>query len=271
MDCTNCEEIGHSYADCHSPITSYGVIAFTITPDNVIKYLMIRRKDSFGYIDFVKGKYLLSNYNHITNSIDQMSLHEKRFITENINSFDIIWQSLFNKYSYRQQDYQNAKKKFDALKHGLHFRCDFQEQTLDALMKKSTTEWKETEWEFPKGRKLKGETEYDCAFREFEEETGYKSSCLCIFDNVVPFEEIFLGSNHRAYKHKYFIAYKPFVVGEEENVNSFQKSEVSKLEWKTLNECLTSMRPYHFEKKKIIQNVNFMLMQTTMTSSNRIK
>jgi hypothetical protein len=41
-----------------------------------------------------------------------------------------------------------------------------------------------------------------------------------------------------------------------DDLENFQKSEVSKVEWKTLQECLDSIRPYNLEKKKIISNID---------------
>ena len=75
------------------------------------------------------------------------------------------------------------------------------------LVNNSSTSWTETEWEFPKGRRNYKEKDLECALREFEEETGILSSKLSVIENVLPFEEIFIGSNHKSYKHKYFLAY----------------------------------------------------------------
>jgi hypothetical protein len=44
------------------PITSVGIIPFTINKQTrEIKYLTIQRKHSVGFVDFVKGKYVLHN------------------------------------------------------------------------------------------------------------------------------------------------------------------------------------------------------------------
>jgi hypothetical protein len=68
----------------------------------------------------------------------------------------------------------------------------------------------------------------------------------------MPFEETFIGSNHKSYKHKYFLA---FTEQMDDLLNSFQKTEVSKMEWKTLEQCLESIRPYHLEKKELIKRI----------------
>ena len=44
-------------------------------------------------------------------------------------------------------------------------------------------------------------------------------------------------------------------------MQNYQKSEVSKIEWKTIDECLQSIRPYHLEKKKIITNIYSLLQE----------
>jgi 8-oxo-dGTP pyrophosphatase MutT (NUDIX family) len=98
--------------------------------------------------------------------------------------------------------------------------------TLKNLIDNSPTTWEETEWEFPKGRRNFNEKDLECALREFEEETGILSSKINIIENVLPFEEIFIGTNHKSYKHKYFLAY---MNENEDQLNNFQVTEVSKL------------------------------------------
>ena len=46
----------------------------------------------------------------------------------------------------------------------------------------------------------------------------------------------------------------------------FQVTEVSKLQWKTLDECLASIRPYNLEKKGLITNINKVLMEYRLYS-----
>ena len=54
--CNNCGKYGHLYKHCKIPITSFGVIIFRMNRGQR-EYLMIRRKDTLGYIDFMRGKY----------------------------------------------------------------------------------------------------------------------------------------------------------------------------------------------------------------------
>ena len=40
------------------------------------------------------------------------------------------------------------------------------------------------------------------------------------------------------------------------DTDSYQKSEVSKMEWGSLDNCLSKIRDYNLEKKDIINNVD---------------
>ena len=60
-------------------------------------------------------------------------------------------------------------------------------------------------------------------------------------------------SKFNADKHKYYLAY---MKNSDNALPNFQKTEVSKLEWKTLDECLFSIRPYNLDKKILITKIN---------------
>ena len=126
------------------------------------------------------------------------------------------------------------------------------------LLKESTTNWSEPEWGFPKGRRNYMETDVKCALREFQEETGISKDKIKIINNLVPFEETFIGSNYKSYKHSYYIA-SINDINHDLSENKYQKSEVSKLEWKTCNEALKSIRKYNIERKEVIIKINLLL------------
>jgi 8-oxo-dGTP pyrophosphatase MutT (NUDIX family) len=253
--CNNCGKQGHLFHQCKLPITSYGVIVCRRNGQET-QFLMIRRKDSFGYIDFMRGKYSLYNMDQIQNSIDEMSVFEKeRLLTE---SFDNLWKLLWGEncgIQYRNEELISCKK-FETLKSGVLINNEI--ITLADLVSRSKTRWCETEWEFPKGRRNYQEKDLDCALREFEEETGYCKKNISVVENILPFEEIFIGTNHKSYKHKYFLA---FTEDNTDLLNGYQASEVSKLEWKSLAECLDAIRPYNLEKKQLILNINKVLQE----------
>jgi len=258
--CNNCGKQGHIFHQCKLPITSYGIVLFKKGKKG-LEYLMIRRKDSFGYIDYIRGKYSAYNINQLQNIVNEMSMSEKnKILTEH---FDKLWMDMWgenSKNQYKSEEYASSKK-CESLKNGIIINGE--KITLTEIVNRSQTEWNETEWEFPKGRRDNKEKDLNCALREFQEETGISCTKITIVENLLPFEETFIGTNHKSYKHKYFLA----CLNDDEYVlNNFQKSEVSKLEWKTTDECLESIRPYNLEKKKIITNVNKVLQEYRLYS-----
>ena len=263
--CNNCGKQGHSFHQCKLPITSYGVIAFKAS-NYGIQYLMLRRKDSFGFIDFVRGKYSPYNISQVQDIINEMSIEEKkRILTE---PFETLWQNMWGDITANQYKAEElaSMKKMETIKAGVNVNGEV--INLEQLVKNSNTNWIETEWEFPKGRRNYKEKDLECALREFEEETGLASTKLNIIENILPFEETFIGTNHKSYKHKYFLAFynDNSKTDDNENLNGFQITEVSKLEWKTLDKCLESIRPYSLEKKNLILNINKVLEEYRLYS-----
>jgi ADP-ribose pyrophosphatase YjhB (NUDIX family) len=212
---------------------------------------MIRRKDSFGLIEFIQGKYQVHDLPKIQRLIDEMSVDEKHKVLT--TPFQELWQNLWGGSSSRTDEIASSLK-FEMLLSGGH---------LSELIENSKTHWRETEWEFPKGRRNYHEKDLDCAIREFEEETGYDRSYLTIIENIIPYEEIFIGSNNKSYKHKYFLANVSNSTCSEQNPNH-QTTEISKTEWKTIEECLCSIRSYSLEKKKIISSVYEVISHLTI-------
>ena len=260
--CNNCGKQGHMFHQCKLPITSYGIIVFRFSTEG-IKYLMIRRKDSFRYIDFIRGKYSANNLAQLNILINEMSIEEKQRILT--TSFDLLWNEMWGEsdIQYKNEEY-SSKKKFESIKEGLLINDKL--VTLKDIVKFSQTNWIETEWEFPKGRRNQKEKDLECALREFEEETGISKNDISIIENVLPFEEMFIGSNHKSYKHKYFLAFMEKTDDTDFNLNNYQKTEVSKLGWKTLYNCLESIRPYNLEKRELIQNINKVLQEYRLYS-----
>jgi ADP-ribose pyrophosphatase YjhB (NUDIX family) len=256
--CNNCGKQGHHFHQCKLPITSYGIILFRTTPNYKKQYLMIRRKNSFGYIDFIRGKYIQNNFEHLQVMFNEMSIQEKEDIRT--HNFETLWQMMWgiqdsgHQVQFRSEE-QSSQKKFEALKNGIPIGDNDAIITLNDIINNSTTKWIDAEWEFPKGRRNYQEKDLDCALREFEEETGISKKNITIIENILPFEEMFIGSNHKSYKHKYFLGYTETT----SDLDNYQPTEVSKLEWKTLDECLESIRPYNLEKKQLIINVNTVL------------
>ena len=251
--CNNCGKSGHLFHQCKMPITSIGIIAFRIN-NKKVEYLLIRRKDTLGFIDFLRGKYSLINKEYILNMLKQMTLSELDCLLE--FDFDKLWNRLWghnNITKYKNEEII-SRDKFNNLVKGIHVDNSF--FSLKTLIDETKKEhiWIEPEWGFPKGRRNFMEKDYDCALREFTEETGYNHSLIKNVNNLLPFEEIFTGSNYKSYKHKYYLGNMSYDTTI--NTDNFQKSEVSKMDWKTFDECLLCIRPYNLEKIDVLRNIN---------------
>ena len=314
------------------PITSFGVIIFRIHPTNGQReYLMIRRKDTLGYVDFVRGKYQVRendvNRQYILNMFKQMTRKEKERIRT--LPFDVLWTELWNPVTsagpgpaattgtgtgtgtstrmtpmypdendsrmeepspplwsppgsgfttsskYRNEE-SCSSDKFNKIswseehvgKKGavVPFPCSHKSDVnkvarpptlLESIIEESNQydTFEEAEWGFPKGRRNYQERDYDCAIREMVEETGFQMQHLKNIKNLLPFEEIFLGSNYKSYKHKYYLMYISYEHTIHHNMNNYERAEVSCMQWKTFDDCLRSIRPYNIEKKRMLYNI----------------
>lgn len=239
------------------PIVSYGIIVFRNHPVRGPEFLMICRRRTLGYIDFMRGKYSIYNKFYILNMIKQMTQEEKAGLLN--HSFDELWAGMWNaelvgdaslSHQYRQEEVA-SRMKFNALMAGV--QSNDMMYTMALLVEETKDIWTEPEWGFPKGRRNYQENEYECAAREFYEETGYAPRLLHLIMNIYPFEEVFMGSNYKTYKHKYFLNYMEYQDSLEHTF--VPNTEVSKLEWKTLQEGLESIREYNEEKIRLFHKV----------------
>ena len=257
--CNNCGKKGHMFYSCCLPITSNGIIAFRKNPETkIFEYLLIRRKHTLGFIDFIRGKYSVYNRYYISNMIFQMTNDEKEMLKT--MSFDDIWFNIWEKpanFSHYKNEETVSKEKFNQLKHGING-----EYTLTDLVNTCLSVWTEPEWGFPKGRRNYNETDLDCAIREFNEESGFQLSKMNVVNNILPFEENFCGSNYKMYKHKYYLTYMDY---ESSNKIASLSNEISDIKWKPYTECYTSIRPYNLEKKRMLSNIDILLKKTTVS------
>lgn len=251
--CNNCGKKGHLYNQCKMPITSIGVVAFRFF-NNELQFLMIRRKDTLGFIDFMRGKYNVQNKDYIKNMIMQMTDDEKERLKT--KTFPELWSDVWGDSNISNQyksEESISNEKFALLKNGVSLKNI--SYSLLSIIEECNNEclWKEQEWGFPKGRRNYQEKDYDCAIREFSEETGYSKKTLFNIKNIYPFEEIFTGSNYKSYKHKYYLAFMK--KADTLQTNKFQRSEVDKMEWKNYKDCMSVIRCYNLEKKRVLTNI----------------
>ncbi len=227
-----------------------------------INYLMIRRKNSLSYVDFMRGKYDIDDYEYIFNTIYMMTEYEQQNLIN--NKFEDLWKELWSttylmNYS---QEYEESKNKFDKLKKGyniqkndINFFINFKN-----IIEFKNKIYKEPEWGFPKGRRDINEKNIDCGKREFKEETGIKEEDYFIL-NLSPIEETYLGTNHIRYKHIYYYAQIPkYIIIDIDNNNEHQKIEVGDIKLLTFEEANNKIREYHMEKKNVLNNSNHFII-----------
>lgn len=285
--CVNCNKVGHNLKECIEPIYSYGIICMKISSDvllspfiienylinkiididnynyvnlsnitkidkykDKIKFLLIQRKHSFSYVDFIRGKYNENNKKELVILLNLMSGDE----IENIinNDFNFLWTELWQKTSRNkiyQKEFELSNKKFDFIKtnYNLSELIDFKNL------------YDSPEWGFPKGRKDRNEKNLDCAVREFEEETGLDLNKYLVLNRLNTVEESVTDSQNNVYKLIYYLG-----IAYEENElllnNEFQKYEIGDMKWLSYEEIIPKIRSYYEEKITLIHKVYFMMV-----------
>ena len=240
--CNNCGMQGHLFFSCKRPIMSFGIMCYRYNPQTQRnEYLLVRRKDSLGYVDFLRGKFNIFNDFHIKQLVAEMTHYEINGIMN--NEYSQLWSNLWNKKNEKFDSKINEK--FN------HVKSKKKYLFVQSIM------WTEPEWGFPKGRRSGKENDYECSIREFEEETGYSSKDLIMIKNVGFIEEIFTGSNAKSYKHKYYICRMDY--NKTLCETNFQKEEISDLKWFSYDECILKIRNYNHEKLNILKNVHLLI------------
>ena len=250
MYCNNCGCRGHVFKTCKDPITSCGLLLLREIYEPmklpaspaIVSVLMVKRKDSMAYMEFIRGKYSLESLDLVSRLILNMTMVEQEKITT--QSFDTLWTDMWGSgRDTHSIEYEIAKKQYDAL-------------DKDDLVRKNPSVYADPEWGFPKGRRMKGETDVNCAAREFWEETNIPSEAYTILENTA-YTEIFTGTNDVEYKHVYFIALlkNSRLINTAQKLTPMQKREVSEVAWKTLKQSKEITRPHYSERKKIVEQI----------------
>jgi 8-oxo-dGTP pyrophosphatase MutT (NUDIX family) len=273
MYCSNCGKYGHIYKKCNDAITSLGIVAFKVgnkvvlnngklksqiydmyktnIPENFkkdydIQFLLIKRKHTLGYIEFIRGRYILECKETIESLFKLMTEDEIKKIAR--KDFNLLWNELWLNDDYKIRNYKNeydiSKKKYNEL-------SKREEYNLDYFLKEIKPRWKYSEWGFPKGRRNLKEKNIESACREFMEETSYKEGDFETFENIKQISEIFHGTNGILYKHTYYVA-KVNKVEISESFNRFQMNEIGDIRWFSYEDAMKVIRPYHYSKKNIL-------------------
>lgn len=261
QSCRNCGINGHLYKDCPHPIMSFGLICYKVEDDE-IKYLMIQRKDSLSFMEFIRGKYDVHNNTYIKTLLVGMTNNERMMLIK--KSFDEIWNYVWcqNTSNIKHtKEYIESKQKFDFL---------ILNNLLQSLVKSIEINETEQEWGFPKGRRKLKEEDIDCAIREFCEETRLNSDDIEINKDILPFEEIFYGTNNILYKHSYYVAKFNNEMSElfvdPKCLEQFR--EVRALMWFKYNEVLAHIKTHNVERIAIFKQANNKILEAETKKEN---
>lgn len=313
--CSNCGKDGHLYRNCDEPITSFGVILFSLTDKklindvidkfknknetdvdtniiniknkenginienmediglfckykNNVSFLMIRRKHTLGYLEFIRGHYNIDNVDGIIFLFKQMTNEEIKKIGK--SSFDDLWDEVWGNSKDKQihkNEYIQSKNKYEKLKSDGdgYLNLDFYINNVEPI-------YNIPEWGFPKGRRNYKETDIECAIREFKEETGLLDEEYTLLDKIIPFEEKFIGTNGINYKHIYYVALlkidKQFKVDQS---NIYQKDEIGDIGIYGYEEGMKIIRPYHVERQTILTQLYIYIINTLIQLDKNVK
>jgi len=247
MFCNNCGERGHVFKNCVEPIMSCGLILLNhpkLPADSEkVKLLMVRRKNSMAYTEFIRGKYDPEDLPYLKKLLSNMTVGEHMMITS--APFSDLWTSHWGLgRDQHSREYESSLKKFESLK-------------ISEILQEVGTGFSESEWGFPKGRRLHRETDMDCATREFSEETNIPRSAYIVCKNLILSEQ-FTGTNGISYKHTYFIALLREQVDLLKTTDE-QQREVSAIGWKSIANCRTYTRPHYTQREEMLDSLKKLL------------
>lgn len=248
MFCNNCGGRGHLFRMCKDPVLSCGILLIgsarlPVSPE-IVNILMIRRKDSMSFAEFLRGKYDPTNLPYVSTLVKNMTLREQVSIAT--EPFETLWKNLWGD-DRSSSDFQTSKERF--------YQLDRM-----GLMKDNLSEYTEPEWGFPKGRRMRGETDLACAVREFTEETNIPREAYVLLNNII-LEETFTGLNGVRYRHVYYVALlnRPDLINLTQKFTPMQRREISAIGWKTLAEADFLIRPHHVERRAMLEDLKSIL------------
>lgn len=226
------------------PILSCGIICLRKIND-IINVLLVRRKDSLSFVEFVRGKYKPSDPHYIRELVDGMTTKERQNIMN--QEFSDLWRNMWISKSYKRHrpEYEKSLHRFESIKGNIR----------EYIQTHPENGWDEPEWGFPKGRPNRGETTVECATREFKEETGISKEKLIILNNN-EYEENYTGTNGISYKNHYVIAtcYEERVGVDPRNYH--QAKEISAVRWIPLEDAYKYVRNTYPSRLMILKNAS---------------
>lgn len=221
---------------------SYGIIAI----DKEGRILMVCRRNTIGFMEFLKGDYKLdksdtSNRLHINDLIHMMTADE----------LNLLINESYERIFYLTRGKRAAKKQLKE-KEIFEKNRPIWIETCKKLLSNGKG-WKEPEWGFPKGNRNQDESEIECALRELKEETGVS--------NITLTNHKFVEIRYECDKQflcEYYVAYLP----DDFTIDSVRKQahEISDIGLFTIDECLKKVRHYLKNRIRIIESLKDILL-----------
>ena len=300
--CTNCGSKNHVFNQCEGPVTSWGVILITYgdlkqpihdslidlskkeltdTESRVLietntdrmtvskayynlMFLMISRKHSVGYVEFIRGRYRPEKIDQVIYLFKQMMQIEIDKINYSLtidDGFEFLWNDFWGNKSnspYLIKNKMMSRGNYEMLRvKGV----DGPELDLKYIVSTVRAEYEIEEWGFPKGRRNQEETEEECALREFKEESGYLDEDIQMIPEIKPLVEEFIGTNGIEYRHVYYVAELITSKLPRNDVTESQKDEIGNVKFMDFVTALECIRDYHVPKKSDVRKIIYLLFR----------
>jgi len=268
ITCRNCGFQNHYSKMCKKPITSYGVLLFYENPlTKEIRFLMVCRKHTIGFIQLVRGKYSFYNKDYIQSLFDVLTNFEIDYFKD--EPFEKLWERVWSetwshKSSYHNpKDIKHARDNFNKLKVG------YNNISIHTMLEHRMHSYSDPEWGFPKGRpNSSSEDAHTTALREFTEETKIPISDIMRFSSFV-FNETYKSYDKMTYRNVYFLYQYRGTQDPYTTHTMINATEVCKFGFYNFEECKSMIRPYYNIKIRVLDHVYHYITNTL--SSNLFK
>jgi 8-oxo-dGTP pyrophosphatase MutT (NUDIX family) len=193
--------------------TSYGIACCRIV-NGIPEILLIRKRFTYAYAEFMHGNYTMSS---LPGLLNKMTIDEKHDIMS--MNFQQMWYRIWLGYNPKWPDYCILQAKFTSM---------FGDGTrLKKLIRAS--KHADYVWEIPKGRRKKTETNINCAVREHFEETGISKKWYKVHPIIKSYSFVDDGVK---YNNHYYVATMTRRIDPVVNFGyASQIEEVSDIKW----------------------------------------
>jgi 8-oxo-dGTP pyrophosphatase MutT (NUDIX family) len=220
--------------------TSYGILCFRKRINKEIEFVLIKKKYTYAFFQFVFGKYKKNDRQYMKYLFNNMTIPEKLEILS--MKFENMWKHILINLPYISS-FSKLKQIKDTPAYDQHFATRKKKflnifgnnnKLLRSLI--NNTSNVETLWEPPKGRNNGSENSMISAIREFEEETNIQHKQYKIFADIKPIKQTFMAFGVK-HTHIFYIAimFDPDFVPKLKFSNFEQSIEVSDVQFISLS------------------------------------